>query len=505
MTNSTIRGSINPGRILRNRRMILLMAAFLAFATLPLFDRLSVVLTRPLGDFTVNRYSRIEPSQETIRVRYILDMAEIPAFTEMLLIDTDNDGEVSFVESNRYSLEKAEELSRSLYLKIDGSRTDLTIESLELVFPPGQGGLNTMRLVIDYSADVPGDVKGDGYNLDYRDDNFTQKIGWKELVIQPSEGLNLRSSTAPTFSISKELTEYPKDMLTSPPGLLDAQATIEFGPMTQRAETQQIDAVEEQAAISSNALSSLISADKLSLPVIVLALLVAGGLGAVHAMTPGHGKTIMAAYLVGTRGTAFQALILGGTVTITHTIGVLALGMIVLYASTLIAPEAVYSWLSLASGVIVLGIGGWLLFTYLRQRADSQSEHEHSHHHHGHSHDPEPPAGANRLKMTWTTLTALGITGGLVPSASALVILLAAISLQRIGFGIVLILAFGIGMAGVLSGIGLALVYVRTAVERIQAKNRFLGVAARFMPLATALVVLGSGLFMSARSVMQFA
>ena len=109
------------------------------------------------------------------------------------------------------------------------------------------------------------------------------------------------------------------------------------------------------------------------------------------------------------------------------------------------------------------------------------------------------------MKMTWTTLTALGITGGLVPSASALVILLAAISLQRIGFGIVLILAFGIGMAGVLSGIGLALVYVRTAVERIQAKNRFLGVAARFMPLATALVVLGSGLFMSARSVMQFA
>ena len=107
--------------------------------------------------------------------------------------------------------------------------------------------------------------------------------------------------------------------------------------------------------------------------------------------------------------------------------------------------------------------------------------------------------------MTWTTLTAQGITGGLVPSASALVILLAAISLQRIGCGIALILAFGIGMAGVLAGIGLALVYVRAALERIQTKNRLVGVAANFMPLATALVVLGSGLIMSARSALQFA
>jgi len=153
-----------------------------------------------------------------------------------------------------------------------------------------------------------------------------------------------------------------------------------------------------------------------------------------------------------------------------------------------------------------LGVGGWLLWSQLRRHNGTGSEHGHSHdhnHHHGHQHEPGKSTGG--LKVTWTTLTALGITGGIIPSASALVILLAAISMHRIGFGMVLILAFGAGMARVLTGVDLALVYVRNTVERIQTQHRLLGVAAKFMPMASALVVLGSGIFMSAWSAMQFA
>ncbi|MCH7801098.1 MAG: hypothetical protein IIC24_06090, partial [Chloroflexi bacterium] len=172
MTYTKIRASINPGRIVGTRRIILLVATLLALIALPVFNRPSVVLAHPLGNFTVNRYSRIEPSNDGVRIRYVLDMAEIPAFTEMSLIDTDNDGVTSDSESNRYALNKAVALAESLYLTIDGSRVDLKIDSYEVDFPSGQGGLNTLRLGIYYSADLPDDFEHDGYNLEYQDRNF---------------------------------------------------------------------------------------------------------------------------------------------------------------------------------------------------------------------------------------------------------------------------------------------------------------------------------------------
>ncbi|MCH8310623.1 MAG: hypothetical protein IIB17_09045 [Chloroflexi bacterium] len=506
MTYTQIRASITLGQIVGTRRIILLVATLLALITLPVFNRPSVVLAHPLGNFTVNRYSRIEPSNDSVKIRYVLDMAEIPAFTEMLLIDTDNDGVTSDSESKRYALNKAVALAKSLYLTIDGSRVDLKIDSYEVNFPSGQGGLNTLRLGIYYSASLPDDVDLNGYSLEYQDRNFPKKLGWKELLIQPTPGLAFEYSTLPNLDVTNELTEYPQDMLTSPLNLLEGRAVIEFSVTGQPSETRLGGQTNENKPESNDILSSLISADRLTLPVVVISLLISVGLGALHAMSPGHGKTIMAAYLVGTRGTAIHAIFLGVTVTATHTIGVVMLGLVVLYASHVIAPEALYSWLSLASGFIIVGVGGWLLITQLRQRASGSEHgrsHDHSHDHGHHQHGPQD--GASRLKVTWTTLTALGITGGLIPSASALVILLAAVSMHRIGFGMVLILAFGAGMAGVLTGVGLALVYIRNIVERMQSQHRLLGAAVRFMPLTSALVVLSAGIFMSARSAMQFA
>ncbi|MFQ5875143.1 MAG: nickel/cobalt transporter, partial [Dehalococcoidia bacterium] len=292
---------------------------------------------------------------------------------------------------------------------------------------------------------------------------------------------------------------------------------------------------------SQDILGSLVNADKLTLPVVLVSLIVALGLGALHAVSPGHGKTVMAAYLVGTRGTAKHALFLGLTVTISHTLGVLALGLIVLYASNLVAPERLYPWISLVSGGIIVAIGVWLLLARLRASKETPQTHQdylevdpqtrahpgaegggsilsrldkrarkagtkalHGHPHpHGHVHSHGLPAGSDRLRITWRSLTALGVVGGLLPSTSALIILLAAISLQRVGFGILLIVAFSAGMAAVLAGVGLMLVYAGRMVERVQSGNPLVGAFSRLLPTTTALVILVSGMVVATRAGFQ--
>jgi high-affinity nickel-transport protein len=145
--------------------------------------------------------------------------------------------------------------------------------------------------------------------------------------------------------------------------------------------------------------------ERLTLPVVALSLVFALGLGAAHALSPDHGKTIMAAYLVGTRGTLRHALFLGLTVTLSHTLGVLALGGVALYASSFMAPDRLYPWLGLTSGVIILGIGVWLLISRVSQNLEQYHHHPHGQHHH------HWPNDNNKLSLTWKNLTALGVGG----------------------------------------------------------------------------------------------
>jgi nickel/cobalt exporter len=176
---------------------------------------------------------------------------------------------------------------------------------------------------------------------------------------------------------------------------------------------------------------------------------------------------------------------------------VLALGGVALYASSLIAPDRLYPWLGLTAGMIILGIGIWLLISRVSQNLEEHYYHPHGHHHH------HWPNDSNKLSLTWKNLTALGVVGGLVPSASALVILLAAISLHRLSYGLLLILAFSVGMAAVLAGVGLVLVYAGKAVERVGFQHRWIASLANRIPLLTALVVLVSGLALVVRAALQ--
>lgn len=205
----------------------------------------------------------------------------------------------------------------------------------------------------------------------------------------------------------------------------------------------------------------------------------------------------MAAYLIGTRGTARHALFLGLTVPVSHTLGVLALGLVTLYASHLIAPERLYAWLGLFSGLVIAAIGMWLLLARLRRR------YRKAHDHHGHPHGDHNDHKHDAIGLSWKNLAALGVANGFIPSVSALLILLAAISLHRIAFGLLLVLAFSAGMALVLGGVGLLLVYGGRIVNRTRIQNGLVSRAVRLMPVGTALVVLVSGLVVTARALFQ--
>ncbi len=212
---------------------------------------------------------------------------------------------------------------------------------------------------------------------------------------------------------------------------------------------------------------------------LIVALIGAFFWGAMHAMSPGHGKTIVGAYLMGSKVTAQHALFLGLTTTLTHTIGVFILGLATLFASQFILPERVLPWLSILSGFMVLVIGLNLFISRLRNQdrehhhhhdRDRDHDHEHKHHHH-HDHDHKHHHHhhlPSKTPVTWRNLLALGISGGLVPCPSALVLLLSAIAIGRVGFGLSLVLAFSLGLAAVLTVLGLLLIYAKQRFEKLQ-------------------------------------
>ena len=257
-----------------------------------------------------------------------------------------------------------------------------------------------------------------------------------------------------------------------------------------------------------DALSDMLRSEELSLGLIAGALALALFLGAAHALEPGHGKTIVAAYLIGSRGTVGNALFLGGIVTFTHTFSVILLGLVALFASQYIHPEQIFPWLGTASGLLIIGLGTWLLVNHLRGRGFGHSHEEEHHGHHDHSHEEEHhhdhPHGEHHhsheeehhghsheipSKVTLGSLLTLGISGGIVPCPGALVILLLAVALHRIAFGLLLLVAFSVGLAAILIAIGVLIVKARPLVERFSGDGRWI----QRLPIASAVVIIVVG------------
>ncbi len=457
------------------KKLIAILAALAALAFV------ASAAAHPLGNFTINRYSRIEPSGDRLYVLYVLDMAEIPTFQAKAEVDAKGQAV--------YGAELAHSLARHVDATVGGAPVGLIPVKHVLAFPPGQAGLRTTRLEVLLAS---GPLAHAG-RLVYRDRNYSGRIGWKEIVVQPGSGATVADSSAPSSSISHELLSYPKNLLQSPLDVTEATAQIAPGSGAGSPPTLIPKDILEQRvgvrAVSDGGFASLITRDHLSVGVILISLAVALFWGAAHALSPGHGKSIVAAYLVGQRGTSRHAVVLGLVVTVTHTLGVFGLGLVTLLLSQFIVPDTLYPWLNLIAGLMVVGIGLSVLRSRLRKRRASGHDH---HHDHGHDHSHEVPDA-----LSMRSLLAVGVSGGLLPCPSALVVLLAAISLHRVAFGLVLIVAFSLGLALTITGIGLVAVFAKRAFGRMSMDGGLI----RLLPAVSALVILVAGALMTARAI----
>ncbi len=484
------------------------------FALFVLLVSPAVVLAHPLGNFTINRYSRLTLEAEQIQLHYIVDMAEIPAVNEVKRIDTNGDGRFSQQEQEQYLGQQVYALRSNLQLQIDGQPVELIPFFAEVTFPEGQGGLPTIRLVIDYIVTLPEQIST--VQVYYQDLNYADRqLGWQEIIVQPKAGISLLDSTVSSEDVSQELRAYPEAMLQDPLQIREAtfrfelsdEATTVVAPEPvaehQAASTSLTETPQVRAA-ASDPFTDLITVPLTGPGTLIFMLLASFGWGAMHAFSPGHGKTVVAAYLVGARGTAQHALFLGLTTTITHTAGVFALGAITLFVSQYILPETLYPWLSVLSGLLVVVLGLTLMTGRWRQlhhhhhhhsHSHDHEDHDHHHHHHDHGHSHLPP-GADGTPVTWRSLLALGISGGLLPCPSALVVMLSAIALGRIGFGLILIFVFSLGLASVLTATGLLFVYAGRLFQRIPRQRPVM----MMLPIASALIVtlLGVGITIQA-------
>ena len=471
----------------------------------------------PLGNFTINHYAGLQIARDRVEIDYVLDMAEIPAFQEIRQFDLDRNPKADSIETAHYPADKCREISSDLNLRLNKKPLALALNRSSIEFPPGVGGLETLRLTCAFEGVMPQDKLVSSAlpsTIEFADASYSQRLGWREITVSadvPVAGNFIASS------ITKRLTDYPSDLLSSP--LNQRQISLTINPSSPTDPSVALSPAPPSSQVSqalsgrsNDAFTRLITLQERSFPATLLALAIAFVWGGLHALSPGHGKTIVGAYLVGSRSKIHHALFLGLTVTLTHTIGIFALGLVTLGTSQFVLTEELYPWLNVISGVLVTGIGLNLFIRRSRlsqvfqkwssgRQHDHDPHHGHDHHHghdDGHSHDHDHhdhshdsghshlPLGADS-PITWSSILALGISGGLLPCPSALVVLLSAIALGRIGFGLALVSAFSLGLAGVLTGIGLTLVYAKDWFERLpfQApKSRlFPAMSALFMTL----------------------
>ncbi|MBN3905523.1 MAG: sulfite exporter TauE/SafE family protein [Nostoc sp. NMS1] len=460
----------------------------------------------PLGNFTINHYAGVQVATDGVGIDYVLDMAEIPAFQEINHLDTNRDRKAEPLETVGYPDQKCQEVNSHLELLIDKQPLALSLSKSTVEFPPGVGGLSTLRLSCNFQGTR--ELVGANQLIEFEDQFYPQRLGWREMTVA-ANGVPIQGDFT-SLSITNRLRDYPTELLSSP--LDQRRISFKLNPSLTLSEQAPPPFVKSSSRLdnaltgrSNDVFTSLITQENHNFFTILIALAIAFLWGGLHALSPGHGKTIVGAYLVGSRSNAQHALFLGLIMTITHTAGIFALGIVTLGTSQFILTEQLYPWLSVLSGVLVTVIGLNLFISRLQGTQVSHSHdhvhsHEHSHdlhHHHHHNHSHLPPHG-DVSSMKWSSLLALGISGGLLPCPSALVVLLSAIAMGRIGFGLALVSAFSLGLAAVLTGIGLMLVYAKNRFEHLPLQIPSI----KMLPVASALCITLIGLGITSQALL---
>lgn len=585
------------------------------------------VAAHPLGNFTVSHLNVLEIRADRIVDRVVVDAAEIPTAQNRASVDADGDGEASETERTTYATSECAEFAASIDAALDDRSLVFSVVSSAFSYEPGQAGLETSRLECELESEAAVD-DGSTHTFEFSDNFRAGRVGWREIVARGVD-VGIVDSPVATMSDTNGLRTYPEELLESP---LDIRTvTLELGPdgtLVGAGDEALVD--DEQSDNAADARDSLVASRPgflggmvdgiqdtfdemigerdLTLGVGLAAIGLALVLGASHALLPGHGKTVMAAYIAGRQGSARDAVLVGVTVTATHTGGVLLLGL-GLTLSTALAGETVLGWLGVISGLLIAALGLALLVNAARKRETTLFGHGHSHGPGGHTHGPDghvhhAPAAAAVAERTRArgTLVAtpashddgagghhhdhgdraghghgdraghghghhaghghgdhdlghgdhdhghdhhdghahgehahddhdhshgghdhdghvhgadqhvsrggligMGVAGGLVPSPSALIVLLSAIALGRTWFGVILVIGYGAGMAIVLTLAGIALVRVRdryqerleNAEGRVATSLRRWG---RLAPFATAALVMVVGIGLAIRS-----
>jgi nickel/cobalt transporter (NicO) family protein len=386
----------------------------------------SCATAHPMGNFSVSHYSRLDFNANGLRLTYVLDAAEIPTLEllQQWQIDGADEGQLQ-----QKAAAQAATWLQNLSISVDGKQLTPRLLETKAKTTDGAGGMPVLRVVMKADmAAAPG-------QLAYEDRNYASRTGWKEIVIRGGDGVALVGESTFDSDVSHELTAYPADPTLAPPQNVAASVRwsvtaavpqsvkapstspgpkrIEVtGTATQppvpgatpaAADARARTFAERQSAgpgsvTRGDYLSVMLRDKKFGWGSILLGLLVAFGLGAMHALSPGHGKTIVAAYLVGSRGTLKHALFLGFMVTFTHTISVFLLGLGVLFFQKYVVPDQIIPVLGAVSGLSIVAIGSWLLCQRAKalmgssapvhSHAQGYNHHHDGHHHsHGHHHD----------------------------------------------------------------------------------------------------------------------
>ena len=561
----------------------------------------SALVAHPMGNFSVSHFSRLQVTPRGVELRYVLDLAEIPTFE--LLRTWKVDRSAGAAEINARANEQAREWLSHLIITSNDRTVHARLESVKATIADGAGNLPILR------ADMRANIDATPGTLAYEDQNYSQRAGWKEIIVDATRDAALVQASQSNQDLSKALTQYPPDPTIAPPQdlraglnwkvtqpLLVAKTRKASAPgppqapdqpsiaplITGIAQPQNAPAASSPATLTAQSapagsvirgdfLSRVLHQRELSLSMILIALAVSFGLGAVHALTPGHGKAIVAAYLVGSRGTLKHAAFLGAMVTLTHTVTVFALGLATLFLFRFIVPEKITVILGALSGISIVVIGALMLqrriqgarhtpthshshshahdhaHPHVHEHVHTHSHeqihehahvhehvhqhahvHEHAHaggHAHLHTHSHDGPAvhththdhhehspGAHTHshgfgshthshmpdEISWGGLVALGASGGLVPCESALILLLGAIALGRVGLGLLLLLSFSLGLALVLMLIGVLVLYAKNLLPESarSGSHPFL----RWASIASPAIVIIVGLLMTAAS-----
>ncbi len=489
------------------------------------------------GDVYAHRL-KVTLSQNDVKIRWELKPGAMLVGFLWHEADANQDGILTAQESSTWAAPRAAQLAATL----DGENIPLTLESVSIPADLQKFQAGDDFIIFNLSAEWVQDMSG-VHTLVLKNNMETRKsINFFELTstdnaaflfpAQRNHVITLEFTKERALLSDKEiaLTQWDSGTMSMPVGQqkdVVTETAEQVVPELSQRSTQEI-------------LLDLLRQKEFSIPFYIFALAISFALGALHALTPGHGKTVVAAYLVGSRGTTWHAIVLGSVVTLTHTGSVFLLGLITLAASQYILPTRIIPALEILSGLLIVGLGLYLFWQRflawrktnspssptlppkgegsqshlsLRERArvrapsapgrkisgsiQIQKPSESIHHHgDGKMHSHEVPES-----ITWRSLIALGISGGLVPCPDAIAILLVAVAINRLLLGLALILSFSLGLAIVLIVIGLVMVNSARLFNRMDAFTKF----APFMPVISAAIVLILGIALTYGAVYKLA